>query len=268
MVRSAGSLAYCTVSRMDATCSINGCDRAASRRGYCQTHYKRVLKTGSPGPPIKPQRRRPAECIIEGCPRDADGPGCGRGYCASHYARWRKTGDPGFGEIRHWDAAPEVCGVWSCEGPPHARGLCSTHHARWLKHGDPGVAGLLRRPSGPCKLPDCEEPRFGYDYCRTHYRHWKRYGDPNVVQYSGFRGDEVGYLGAHCRLREQLGRADARLCVSCGKQAQDWAYIYTDPDVRYDATSGRPFSLDSKCYVPMCRSCHRRMDINVAKQLK
>lgn len=32
------------------TCAVGGCDRAAKRRGMCQTHYMRVRRHGDPGP--------------------------------------------------------------------------------------------------------------------------------------------------------------------------------------------------------------------------
>jgi len=31
-------------------CTVEGCDRAAHTRGYCQMHYVRVRRTGEPGP--------------------------------------------------------------------------------------------------------------------------------------------------------------------------------------------------------------------------
>lgn len=251
---------------MNDTCSLEGCDRALCRRGYCQTHYKRLLKTGSPGSvEIKQRITPPDECIVEGCTRGASGAGCGRGYCASHYARWRKHGDAGSGDIRHWDSAPDECGVWNCKAETHARGLCSRHHARWLKHGDPGSAELLHKPSGPCELPGCEQPRVAYGYCQKHSRRWKRWGDPEVVHYGAWCGDDATYQAVHSRLQATLGRADAHGCRFCNKPAREWAYTHTDPDVRYDVRLNMPYSLDPKCYMPLCKPCHKRFDANMAK---
>ena len=124
---------------------------------------------------------------------------------------------------------------------------------------------LLRQPAGPCSLPGCNEPRHAYGYCRTHYRHQKVWGDPNTVYYGGWRGDDVGYQAVHSRMQKALGRADSHDCIFCGKQAKNWAYSYNDPDVKYDPTSGRPFSTNAKCYIPLCVSCHKKLDSLFAK---
>ena len=247
---------------MENTCSVDDCGRPTYRRGYCQTHYKRMLKTGDPGPAIHRREPAPEVCVVGDCGR----PPAGRGYCNSHYARWRATGDPGPAELRHWEAAPEVCTVDGCEDAPHARGLCGTHHARWLKHGDPGSAELLHKPVGPCDQVGCDEPRYSAKYCVKHYRRWQRYGDPEIPHYRGWRSDDVGYKAVHSRLQAHRGRADAHDCLSCGKKARDWGYAYTDPYVQYDPKSGRPFSLDLKCYIPLCGSCHKRIDHRMARR--
>ena len=45
-------------------------------------------------------------------------------------------------------------------------------------------------------------------------------------------------------------------CVSCGEQAQEWSFQYPPGwSVRY--------SDDPNDYAPMCRSCHRKFDLEV-----
>lgn len=62
------------------TCKIDGCTTAARCREMCDTHYRRVVRYGSPEP-----RRvaAPETCSIEGCDR----PHQARGYCMNHYKR-------------------------------------------------------------------------------------------------------------------------------------------------------------------------------------
>lgn len=69
----------------------------------------------------------------------------------------------------------------------------------------------------------------------------------------------VGYTAAHGRVKYLHGPAAAHACVDCGDNAQDWSYDKSDPTQLVDER-GRPYSLDPTCYVPRCRSCHRRHD--------
>ena len=78
-----------------STCSIGGCGRTTARlkRGWCDTHYRRYLKTGDPlgGGPIGPRSNTRQPCDVDGCGR----PSQAKAFCDLHYRRWRKTGDPG-----------------------------------------------------------------------------------------------------------------------------------------------------------------------------
>ena len=73
------------------TCSVDGCDRPASRRGYCEPHYRRMLRTGNTDPerPIRdtssPARVR---CQVAGCPNAPEL----EGYRATHAMRRRRRG--------------------------------------------------------------------------------------------------------------------------------------------------------------------------------
>lgn len=83
------------------------------------------------------------------------------------------------------------------------------------------------------------------------------------------RYEIVSYSSAHRRLYETRGSASRYQCSApgCVRTARDWAYDGTDPNpfVEYKA-SGHPlyYSTDPNRYQPLCRSCHRRSEIDPA----
>ncbi|MEV4722483.1 hypothetical protein [Micromonospora humida] len=79
---------------------------------------------------------------------------------------------------------------------------------------------------------------------------------------------EVGYGGAHQRVRGRRGSASQHTC-RCGNQAGHWAYTHADYDQAADETgkeAGRPYSMNPAFYVPLCRPCHVRWDRARARQ--
>jgi len=71
-------------------CSIEGCGKPHSAKGYCRNHYRRWKAHGDPfGGRIYAQKEKTI-CIIPGCGM----PSKGRGWCNSHYTRWRRHGTP------------------------------------------------------------------------------------------------------------------------------------------------------------------------------
>lgn len=63
-------------------------------------------------------------------------------------------------------------------------------------------------------------------------------------------------LALHKRLYRKHGKAKDRKCAKCPKQANDWANItgnYTD---------------DIKDYLPLCRSCHIKLDYTEERREK
>lgn len=72
----------------------------------------------------------------------------------------------------------------------------------------------------------------------------------------------TGYETAHSRIRRTRGRAAECVCIACGEQAKDWAYNHNEPDPRAVTDhKGRVYSDDPSFYVPMCRPCHRALDV-------
>jgi hypothetical protein len=70
-------------------CSVEGCERPHASRGYCEAHYFRVRRTGSPGSPEVWDRRRPT-CSVTGCDRPHEA----HGYCLNHWRHVQKGGHP------------------------------------------------------------------------------------------------------------------------------------------------------------------------------
>lgn len=81
---------------MERTCSIDGCERPISARGWCKPHYMLWYQKGDPN---WQRRRGPSECTIEGC----DKPVLAKGLCSTHYARLRNTGTT---DLRPVDSRP------------------------------------------------------------------------------------------------------------------------------------------------------------------
>lgn len=76
----------------DRTCSIDGCDRPAKSRGWCEAHYYRVRRTGDPQAaiPIVEKVSGPRPCSVQECETIIK-----RGrYCSKHGARIYRHGDP------------------------------------------------------------------------------------------------------------------------------------------------------------------------------
>lgn len=162
-------------------------------------------------------------CSVEGCDR----PHYGKGLCNPHYLRQRRRGT-----TEPWQP-PEraACSIEGCDQPEYAHqsGLCNKHNLRVRRHGDAGY-----------ERPDLRGPE---------HPSWKH--------------DLIGYIGAHARVRRTRGKASQHACSSCGTVADDWAYDHADPEQQWDDCYGTPlaYSSDVTHYQPMCRSCHRKFDM-------
>lgn len=69
----------------------------------------------------------------------------------------------------------------------------------------------------------------------------------------------VSYSRAHARVEERRGKASEYLCSACmEREAADWACRKDASHIAVEGTDG--FSLMASSYVPLCRSCHWRLD--------
>jgi hypothetical protein len=101
-------------------CSIDGCERPHTARGWCGTHYQRWRTQGT-----VELDHVARVCSIDGC----DKPHQARGWCQGHYVRWKNTGDPGEADLRKQyhglsdyerflkyvdiSGAPDACWEWT-----------------------------------------------------------------------------------------------------------------------------------------------------------
>lgn len=110
-------------------------------------------------------------------------------------------------------------------------------------------------------MNDCDVRHYAKGFCRRHYRQDHVHGDPEVIG-STFKGDEITYSGAHMRVIRERGPASQHLC-GCGRQAKDWSYDHKDPNEKIQQYQHKqlPFSPDPAHYIPLCRFCHRKLDL-------
>lgn len=99
------------------TCSADGCDSPVTKRGMCESHYRKTIRDKN-GP-----------CSVDGCETKLQV----RGMCLRHYhrmRRWGTTDDP--------EPTPplDACSVDGCDRTVKSRGLCGTHLQRWYRWGN------------------------------------------------------------------------------------------------------------------------------------
>lgn len=63
----------------------------------------------------------------------------------------------------------------------------------------------------------------------------------------------------------ERGKAKEHVCT-CGKPAQEWAYMGDDDEKIATAAYelGKVYSQNLDAYIPLCCSCHRKMDQKAA----
>ena len=144
-------------------CSVEGCGRTHSGKGFCMKHYTRNRR----GIPLAD--REPRRCSVEGCVR----PYTSKGFCGAHLARFKK-GAPLYSPItpraRHVPGA--LCTVDGCDRLLKCRGLCKIHYWRYCANTQLD-APVLRQPGQLCSVNGCGKPYLAKGFCSKHYSRMK-----------------------------------------------------------------------------------------------
>lgn len=119
-------------------CAAAACDRGTYARGYCERHYRQVLRAGDVRPDPAPEG-----CAVEGCDRKA----VTRGWCHGHYLRWSRTGDV-RAEVPLRRPEQDRCALPECERGAHSGGYCRSHARRLRLYGDPEGGRPARTVTG------------------------------------------------------------------------------------------------------------------------
>ena len=72
---------------------------------------------------------------------------------------------------------------------------------------------------------------------------------------------DPAYQRAHWAVVRARGEARGHPCIGCGKPAIHWAYQHQAAQEMI-SSEGWPYSWDPADYEPMCRSCHKRLDLS------
>jgi hypothetical protein len=144
-------------------CSVQGCEKKHSSKGYCKYHYHRIVFKKY-AVEAKVYRKEKTLCIAEGCNKFS----ISKDLCSMHYQRNRYL--------------PKKCAVEGCEHKLFRNGFCLTHFPKKAKPPkEPGTR--KRRPPGEkgiCDADDCNRDAKCRGYCSMHYERLKRHGDVNA----------------------------------------------------------------------------------------
>lgn len=210
---------------VERICSVDGCDRRGSHRGWCTTHYGRWRLTGSTD---EPRLINAGRCAIDDCPNLAKS----RGWCDLHYSRWHRTGSPtgirpnyrplnagnNFSRIWYVTCAWKPCGRLFVGSRRRQEKFCSKSCGQLNRYNKVRIA---RRAINTGAAHDTElcawwEPpycgliAFKRDLCSIHYRRSREAGGlPPVAARRGIK---------HVLTNVQTGPTGpvAASCAECG----------------------------------------------------
>jgi AraC-like DNA-binding protein len=225
------------------------------------TVHRALCVTGDPCPHVF---TGPKRCSIDGCERPSNyGP---HGYCRMHQMREKRGIPLDAPLLRAPDGQRTPCIVKGCKRPRENKDGYCNGHARQLRDTGTVTPSFQPRMKQPefCSFDGCTGKPQAKGYCAAHIRQLRLNGRMVPIR-TIF--DDCTYTGAHHRCRALWGRVQQYPCIECGDPAQEWAYDGTDPSELYDTRhdwqlrSIIPYSKFPEFYMPMCKRCHKKLDM-------
>lgn len=119
-------------------CNIDGCDKPAEKRGWCNAHYKRWKRHGDPLAGGVFRERQGGQCAAPECGNEAKT----KGLCYEHY--WRQKNRGTFERVNGVYPSSGKCRVEGCfHIGPLKVGMCAGHYLRQWRHGDATAGGTM-----------------------------------------------------------------------------------------------------------------------------
>lgn len=127
-------------------CSVPGCGRKHSAKGFCGAHYRRNSEGRNMDTPITTPGRATEKCLVDSC----QGRHEAKGLCRRHYVRQQSGVDltKPF-KVQDWKFG--VCRVEGCEVEFLGGDLCTSHNTTRRKF-NLTLDQLNRRESGVCDI--------------------------------------------------------------------------------------------------------------------
>lgn len=135
-------------------CSVEGCDREYSAKGFCQMHYHRVRRGKDLNAP--PRGPRTTTCTVEGCDREH----VAKGLCTLHYARALRGAS--LDDPINSGRPERKCAVEGCGRAGRLKGYCSKHFTELTKE-----QGVVRKEV-TCSADRCGSKAAANGLCVHH----------------------------------------------------------------------------------------------------
>lgn len=152
-------------------CSVPGCGVKHEAKGFCMTHYSRLLRGDPVDAPLK-RKGTFTPCSVSTCDNRAKV----KGLCRTHDSRRRKGAD-----LEAPVRKPQLskrCLYEDCGRVAVGFGYCGGHRKQQIERGEPYSpvpAGRTKYKIQTCAIAGCDNPHYANAMCARHHGRAGRY---------------------------------------------------------------------------------------------